>query len=112
VVGQILRGEQVGTNFLPAAKRMRGKQRWIAFAGNVRARIVVNEGARAALLQGKASLLSSGVVRVEEDFAAQDVVSIVDTDGNEFARGLAACAGAAWQKTKILVSRDNIVLRV
>jgi glutamate 5-kinase len=111
VVGQILRGEQVGTNFLPAAKRMRGKQRWIAFAGNVRARIVVNEGARAALLQGKASLLSSGVVCVENDFAAQDVVSIVDTDGHELARGLASGDSSGWRKTKVLVSRDNIVLR-
>jgi glutamate 5-kinase len=65
-----------------------GKRRWIAFATTVEAAIVVNAGARRALVEGKASLLPAGLVEVRGHFARGDVVSILDADGSEFARGL------------------------
>ena len=71
---------------------MRGKRRWIAYAADVRGRVVVDAGAHRAITQGKASLLASGIVRVESHFAPMDVVSIVDAEGREFARGIANCA--------------------
>ena len=71
---------------------MRGKRRWIAYAADVRGRVVVDAGAHRAITQGKASLLSSGIMRVESHFAPMDVVSIVDAEGREFARGIANCA--------------------
>jgi len=89
-IDSIFAGENVGTAFLPA-KRMRGKRRWIAYAADVRGRVVVDAGAHRAITQGKASLLASGIVRVEHHFAPMDVVSIVDADGREFARGIANC---------------------
>jgi glutamate 5-kinase len=110
VLERIFAGESVGTVFAPST-RLAGKKRWIAFATNVRARLIINDGAKTALLGGKASLLSSGIIRVENDFAAQDVVSIVDAEGRELARGIANCAGAEWRQAKVLVTRDNIVLR-
>jgi len=122
---RIFAGEQVGTLFLPAT-RMRGKRRWIAFAANVRGRIVVDAGARRAITQGKASLLTSGVIRIESHFAPMDVVNIVDGHGREFARGIASCSSNETQKlledkkcrdrersvpkSHVLVTRDNIVL--
>jgi glutamate 5-kinase len=125
ILERILDGENVGTAFVPS-KRMRGKRRWIAFAANVQGRIVVDSGARRALEQGKASLLASGVVRIESHFATRDVVSIVDAAGQEFARGIAACSsheaetpldlgksprGAASRAaSRVVVRRDNIVL--
>ncbi|MGA2482877.1 MAG: glutamate 5-kinase [Candidatus Acidiferrales bacterium] len=126
ILERIFAGERVGTAFL-ASKRMRGKRRWIAFAADVQGRIVVDPGAQRALAQGKASLLASGVVRIEGHFSAKDVVSIVDREGREFARGIADCAsheaeerlgkkGATAGKARgaaaarILVRRDNIVL--
>lgn len=121
---RIFAGEQVGTAFLPV-KRMRGKRRWIAYAADVRGRVVVDAGAHRAITQGKASLLASGIVRVENRFASMDVVSIVDADGREFARGIANCASDEAEKfsgkkggraerdaapAPVLVTRDNIVL--
>jgi glutamate 5-kinase len=121
---KIFAGERVGTAFLPV-KRMRGKRRWIAYAADVRGRVVVDAGAHRAITQGKASLLASGIVRVENQFASMDVVSIVDSDGHEFARGIANCASAEAEKflgrrsnrvgsanvsSPVLVTRDNIVL--
>ena len=128
ILGRIFAGERVGTVFLPS-KRMRGKRRWIAYAADVRGRIVVDAGAHRAITQGKASLLTSGIVRVENHFAPMDVVSIVDADGFEFARGIADCASEdairpggrkasegpnadarGSETSRVLVKRDNIVL--
>lgn len=124
ILDRIFHGEPVGTAFLPA-KRMRGKRRWIAYAADVRGKVVVDAGAHRAITQGKASLLASGIVRVENHFAPMDVVSIVDADGREFARGIANCASAEAEKfsgkksprgnrpalsAPVLVTRDNIVL--
>jgi glutamate 5-kinase len=122
---RIFAGEQIGTLFLPA-NRMRGKRRWIAFAANVRGRIVVDAGAQRAITHGKASLLTSGVVRIESHFAPMDVVNIVDGHGREFARGIANCSSneakefleakkskedeGGLPKSHVLITRDNIVL--
>ena len=123
-LARVFAGEPVGTFFV-SASRMRGRRRWIAYAGVVRGRLVVNEGAREAILRGKASLLSSGVVGVEREFGPLEVVSIVGPDGREFARGLSNCASAEAAaligrgdrapagrpgRASVLVTRDNIVI--
>ena len=84
-LSRIFDGEPAGTVFL-SKTRMAGKRRWIAYAAGVRGRVIVNAGARDALTGGKASLLASGVIRVEGEFEAAEVVSIVDGEGVEFAR--------------------------
>lgn len=119
VLDRIFAGEEIGTAFLPST-RMKGKRRWIAYAAGVRGRVVVDSGAYRAIMERKASLLASGVVRVESHFAPMDVVSILDAEGHEFARGIAKCgsdeAEQAARKKKggvpspVLVTRDNIVL--
>jgi glutamate 5-kinase len=125
VVDRIFAGETIGTAFLPV-KRMKGKRRWIAYAADVRGRVVVDPGAFRALTQGKASLLASGITRIETHFASADVVSIVDGAGREFARGIANCDSSEAAKVLgmkendggkrgtasscVLVTRDNIVL--
>jgi glutamate 5-kinase len=122
VLDRVFAGESVGTVFLPR-ERMRGKRRWIAFAADVQGRVMVDAGAKAVLSQGKASLLMSGIVKIESRFAAKDVVSIVDRQGREFARGIAACSseeadekrdgkksGGASGASLTVVRRDNIVL--
>ena len=106
---RIFEGQPEGTVFLPFS-RMKGKRRWLAYAAGVRGRIVVDAGAQRAITRGKASLLSSGVVRVEKPFGPMDVVSIANLDGSEFARGIANCASEAAANTRILFARDNIVL--
>jgi glutamate 5-kinase len=126
-LGQIFEGEPAGTVFL-SKTRMAGKRRWIAYAAGVRGRVIVNAGAREALTGGKASLLASGVTGVEGEFDAAEVVSIVDAEGVEFARGIsdysrsdaqgmigngshaAEGGGRTSKRATVLVKRDNIVL--
>jgi len=122
----IFLGDPTGTVFL-SKTRMAGKRRWIAYAAGVRGRVIVNAGAHDALTAGKASLLASGVVGVEGEFEAAEVVSIVDAEGLEFARGISdyssgdaegmigngsngQAGGRANGRAGVLVKRDNIVL--
>ncbi len=123
VLDDIFTGKQIGTTFM-STSRMAGKRRWLTYAAGVRGRVIVNEGAREAIITGKASLLSSGVVRVEQQFESQDVVSIADCEGREFARGIINCASTeatalvegvspapgGGQRSRVLVTRDNLVL--
>jgi len=126
ILDRVFAGDRVGTAFLPS-KRIRGKRRWIAYAAEVRGRVVVDGGAKQAITRGKGSLLTSGVLRIDGHFTAMDVISIVDRDGREFARGLANCAshdteealgkkitrvdkGKRGPASPVLVRRDNIVL--
>ncbi len=87
VLERIFAGERVGTIFLPQAG-LRGRRRWIAFATTVKAALVLNEGARRALKDRKASLLAAGVLEVRGQFARGDVVSLLDEEEREFARGM------------------------
>jgi glutamate 5-kinase len=117
---RLFAGEAVGTAFIAGA-RLKGKRRWIAYAASVHGRLTVNDGARDAIIKGKASLLASGVTRIEDQFEAMEVVGVVDQDGNELARGIANCdsreaerlisSGQASKGRKnVLITRDNLVL--
>ncbi|MBI4536439.1 MAG: glutamate 5-kinase [candidate division NC10 bacterium] len=85
---RILAGEEVGTFFIPSGSRMRSRKRWLAFASVPRGEIMVDAGARQALVTGGKSLLPSGVCGTRRPFRAGDVVSLVDPEGRVFARGL------------------------
>ena len=79
--------DQLGTTFLPT-ENLANKKRWIAYATNIQAQITVNDGAKKALTQEYKSLLPIGVLNIEGDCQKGDIVSILDIQGNEFARGM------------------------
>jgi glutamate 5-kinase len=87
-----------------------GKQKWIAFATTVKAAVVVNEGAQNALMHRKASLLPAGVTEVRGDFDRGDVVSVMDSAGSEFARGIVNYSSSETKKISGLHS--NIINEV
>jgi glutamate 5-kinase len=88
VLARILSGEAVGTYFVPKADRLGARKRWIAFAVPPQGRLIVDAGAARALTRQGRSLLPSGVTAVDGEFAAGDVVAVVDGESREFARGL------------------------
>ncbi len=61
---------------------------WIAGSLAPQGALIVDDGARAALKQGK-SLLPAGVVEVQGNFEKGDAVRILDASGAEIARGIA-----------------------
>ncbi len=84
----ILRGEPVGTLFLPNGKSRTARHRWIGLTARPKGHMVVDQGARNALESGNGSLLAIGLVDAHGEFEKGDVVGVQDPDGNEFARGL------------------------
>lgn len=87
VVTRLLKGEPLGTLFLPQT-RISGRKRWIAYSRPPKGRLLVDNGARDALVQGGKSLLPAGIRRVEGHFDYSDTVSCFTENGVEFARGL------------------------
>ncbi|MBN1114166.1 MAG: glutamate 5-kinase [Oligoflexia bacterium] len=81
--------QEVGTFFVPKEiSQSKKRKMWIAYATTVSAQIVVNSGAKNALLSRKASLLPVGITGIRGYFKKGDVVGIMDEDYNEFARGI------------------------
>ena len=76
-----------GTLVVPQAS-WREKQRWVGLVSGYQGVVVINEGARKALLNNNASLLPAGVVAVQGEFHAGDVLSIQDEHETELGRGV------------------------
>lgn len=105
----VMRGDAEGTLFIPGREKLRGHKRWVAFFHHPKGRVWVDAGARAALLESKGSLLLKGVRKVEGEFTPEDVISICDEGGVEFARG--QVKASATEIRRQLESRPEIVNR-
>ncbi|MDA8281614.1 MAG: glutamate 5-kinase [Actinomycetota bacterium] len=126
VLASAVAGEAgVGTVFHARGRRLPARKLWIAFAVAPAGRLVVDDGARRALLEHDASLLSAGVVLVDGRFDADEAVEIAGPDGVVFAKGLARLAAdqvRSWagRRTSELpgedrgevVHRDDLVVLV
>lgn len=79
------------THFIASSKRETGVKKWLAHSDTfARGAVVINSGAKEALLEGKAtSLLMIGITRVEGFFRSGDIVRITDADGNTIGLGKA-----------------------
>ncbi|MFQ5829014.1 MAG: glutamate 5-kinase [Candidatus Methylomirabilia bacterium] len=127
VLERLLVGEAVGTLFLPRADRLAARKRWIAFAVPPQGRLTVDTGAQRALVKQGRSLLPSGLVEVDGDFQAGEVVALAGADGKEFGRGLVSydaeelkrIRGArttaveeilGYKRLDEVIHRDNLVL--
>jgi glutamate 5-kinase len=88
VLQEILDGKETGTLFLPMADHLNSRKYWIAFTLRSRGRLVIDGGAKAALVEEGKSLLPSGITAVEGDFILGDPVTCVDEGGNAVAKGL------------------------
>lgn len=106
IIRRLTGGDDVGTLFLPIEMKPHLRKKWIAFGSHVGGKVVVDDGAREALIHKGKSLLPSGIVAVEGSFAAGDVVEIVDTKGREFARGITNYSASELNRIKGQKSKD------
>ncbi len=83
-----------GTVVHPRPKRLNARKLWIAFAVAPEGTVVVDDGARRALLERGVSLLAAGVREVGGDFVEGDAVELAGLDGGVFAKGLAGVSSA------------------
>lgn len=114
ILSVIREPERYGTLFLPK-KGLAARKRWIAFSSRPKGKIMVDEGAKIALTNKK-SLLSVGVVAANGIFDAGDIVSVIDRQNSEFARGKVNLSNRQLDKVKgsrydkEVIHRDNIVI--
>lgn len=88
VITQIFSENEIGTIFLPNDEMLSGKKRWIGYATNVLGKLIVNYGAKKAIIEKETSLLPVGLVKVINEFKKGEVVSILDENEREIARGI------------------------
>ncbi len=126
----IIQGKEIGTWFVPTPRRMKGRKKWMAFNPRTEGAIQVDRGAERAILRQGRSLLPAGVKAIRGSFAMGSVVSILDEDGREVARGLSNFSSDDLEKIRGLntkkipevlgeeayfdevVHRDNLVVTV
>lgn len=125
ILNQVFSGKEIGTIFLPHDEMLSGKKRWIGYATNILGKIIVNYGAKKAILEKESSLLPIGVVDIVNEFKKGEVVSIIDENEKEIARGIVnynskdckRIAGAhsddiakilGYKNYDELINRDNI----
>jgi glutamate 5-kinase len=88
ILKQIFAGDEVGTLFLPQDQKLTSRQYWLAYNVTPKGAILVDPGARKALVDGHKSLLPAGILEVFGGFRKGDAVHLMDTDGKPFAVGL------------------------
>lgn len=127
VLCRALAGESLGTLLLAKEPPMAARKKWLAGQLRLRGSLLVDAGAARVLRQQGRSLLAVGVTEVSGDFERGDLVSCVDPDGREVARGLvnyradevrkiSGCASFAiaeklgYLAEPELIHRDNMVL--
>ena len=117
----------LGTLFHPSRHRPAARLHWLAYATSPRGRLHLDDGAVAAVVDRRKSLLPAGVTSVDGGFTAGDPVDLVDPSGRAVARGLvnydavelppllgrstselAAALGPSYERE--IVHRDDLVL--
>jgi glutamate 5-kinase len=123
VLADAIGGRDVGTTFMAHDRKLSARKLWIGFASLVEGTVVIDDGARTALIERGRSLLPAGVVAVRGDFDTEAIVQIEALDGSLVARGMVLCDAddlrmVAGRRTSDLpegmvhevVHRDDLVL--
>jgi glutamate 5-kinase len=127
VLTRTLAGETIGTFLEPVQGRVAARKQWLAAHAQVRGRLTLDAGACRVIREAGKSLLPVGVQAVHGEFTRGEVVSCLDAEGREVARGLVnygaddarRIAGQASDRIEAilgyvdepeLIHRDNMVV--
>ena len=129
ILHQVATGDEVGTLLSAGQKPLAARKQWLAGHLQVKGQLVLDAGAVKVLTQQGRSLLAVGVRQVVGTFTRGDLVSCVNADGLEIARGLVnynaneavrilgqsteSIAGIlGYREDDELIHRDNLVVTV
>lgn len=128
ILKKIFSGEDIGTLFLPMEERLTSRKHWLAFSTRPAGSLILDDGAKNALLKKGKSLLSSGITGIEGNFDSGDAVSCVGVNGKVIARGIVNYSSEEIKRIKGLktteiekvlgykyfdevIHRDNLVIQ-
>lgn len=106
ILKAIFAGKEKGTLFLPMGEHMNSRKYWIAFTLQPQGRLLLDEGAKKAIVEKGKSLLPSGVIGAEGNFAAGDAVCCVDGKGKTVGVGLVNYSAAEIARIKGLKTSE------
>jgi glutamate 5-kinase len=128
VLQEIIKGKPLGTLFLPQQPTLSRKKHWIAFTLKHKGDIIVDEGAKKAVLEKGKSLLPSGVIEVKGRFGIGACVRLVDQKAEVIGKGLVNYSSSdiikirglktseieerlEFKSSDEVIHRDNMVIR-
>lgn len=99
LINEILEGKDIGTLFIPdTSDTLTSKKHWLAFGSQESGSIMVNNGAKKALIKNKTSLLPSGIIGITGNFEKNDIVTIVNEDDKIIGKGMVEYSSGDIQK--------------
>lgn len=104
VLSRLMTGEMLGTLFVADNDRITARQQWLAAHLQTAGRLVIDDGAVAAIKTQHRSLLPVGVKAIEGYFERGDVVECVDPSGKRVAVGRVNFSSRSAELVKGLAS--------
>jgi len=117
VISRIIKGDGIGTLFLPSQKIEKSRKRWID-SKQIKGTITIDDGAKEALLNKGKSLLAVGITEFTSGFNKGDAVIVVDKEEVALGCGLVNYSSEDLKKSKPkrfgkeVIHRDNFVKAV
>ncbi len=106
VLREIIKGKPLGTLFLPQKPTLSRKKHWIAFTLKPKGEIVIDDGARKAVMEKGKSLLPSGIVEIRGRFGIGACVGLLDQEGQPVGKGLVNYSSSDINKIKGLKTSE------
>jgi glutamate 5-kinase len=106
ILDAIFAGEPVGTLFVAHKEALPARHRWLGMTARPKGAFLLDDGARKAIERGGRSLLPVGVIAITGTFGKGDVVSLCDSNGVEFARGLTNYSTADAERIRGLATEQ------
>jgi len=120
ILGELLNGKKIGTVFHPHPNPIGNRKSWLAHAIKPVGEIQLDDGASEAIKNKGASLLLVGVKKVSGSFIANQPVKVINTDGEEIAKGICSMSSDAIKiginsrsdttGSPLVIHRDVLVL--
>jgi glutamate 5-kinase len=130
-ISKIFQGNDIGTMISGKGneRKISAKKKWIGFFKKSDGGIVVDEGAKKAIIENRKSLLAVGIKEVKGEFEKGSLIDLIDLQGNIFGKGLSFFSSANIGKIKgkptseiegilgdcdyqEVIHRDNLVLNI
>lgn len=97
VISRVAAGESVGTFLQTQRRPQSARKQWLASLLHAQGQLFLDDGAVRGVVEQGRSLLPIGITAVSGEFERGDLVSCVDGQGRERARGLANYSSAEAQ---------------
>ena len=97
------------TWFISKTSKLHARKKWIISSVSPKGELVIDEGAKKALINGK-SLLAAGIKKVSGKFNKGDHIKILDNKKREYARGLSSFSSE--EINKIMGCHSNEIQKI